>query len=409
MKRMEEWMIFMKTVALTKDFYYCGMQDPDLRTFDIIMHTEFGTTYNAYLLKSGGHTVLFETAKLKFCETYLQTIESLTRFEDIEAVIVSHTEPDHVGSLDALLQKNPEIEVVATAGAIQFLGQILNHPFKHRVVKEGDTMTVGEKTLQFMPLPNLHWPDTMYTYIVEDQTLVTCDSFGAHYSFPEGVLRSEVVRESDYLSAAKYYFDNIIGPFKQPFMQAALRRIEGLAIERICTGHGPVLDSHIDEILKLYQTWVQPASFYSGKSVIIAYVSAYGYTKELAGLIADGVREAGVPHVAVYNLEEADAARVQAEIAAADGFLLGSPTILGDALEPVWALTLGMFAATHRGKKAAAFGSYGWSGEAVPNLTARLQQIKCDVAEGFRIRFAASESERAAAQAFGKAFGESVL
>lgn len=403
----------MKTIQLTDGFYYCGVQHPDLRTFDIIMHTEFGTSYNSYLLKSGGKTVLFETAKAKFAQEYLQTLETLTPLSEISAVIVNHTEPDHVGSLDALLCKNPDIEVIGTSGAIQFLGHILNRPFKSRAVKEGDTLIVGEKTLQFMPLPNLHWPDTMFTYIPEDKTLLTCDSFGAHYCFPEGMLHSEVRSEADYIGAAKYYFDNIIGPYKQPYMQKALERIASLAIDRICTGHGPVLDSReaAEAIIALYKEWVKPTLVNSGKTVVLAYVTAYGYTEAMAGYIAEGLRSAGIApeNVRLYNIDKAATAEIQAQISAADGFLLGSPTMIGDALAPVWALTTGMFAATHRGKVAAAFGSYGWSGEAVPNLTDRLRQIKCNVQEGLRVRFQPGEADAATARAYGEAFGKTVL
>lgn len=400
-------MIQMKTLQLTNDLFYCGVQDPGLRTFDIIMHTEFGTSYNSYLLRAGDKTVLFETSKEKFEGQYLSTLKTIVDPATIDTLVVSHTEPDHVGSLAGLLALNPNLRVVGTVGAIGFLKQILNRDFNGVVVKDGETMTIGNKTLRFMGVPNLHWPDTMYTYIEEEKALVTCDSFGAHYAC-EGILRSAVTDEAGYLRAAKYYFDNIIGPFKQPFMATALSRIKDLDMRLICTGHGPVLDSHIEEILALYRAWVSPAPLFDAPTVVIAYVSAYGYTRRLAQLMAEGVQAAGA-QAKLYDLETADTAEVAAAVTASCGFLLGSPTILGDALAPVAGLTLHLLSPLVKGKPAAAFGSYGWSGEAVPNLTERLKQLKCKVQEGYRIRFRASEQEEAQARAFGESFAKTAL
>lgn len=393
-------------MELKKDFYWTGILDPSLRVFDIIMRTEFGTTYNSYVLKGSEKTAVFETAKVKFFDAYLQRLTEVTPVEEIDYIIVNHTEPDHTGSLEKLLQMNPAIQVVGTSAAIIYLKNIVNREFHSRTVKEGDTLSLGNKTLRFMPLPNLHWPDSMYTYIEEDATLVTCDSFGAHYSHP-GILRSTVTDQEGYLRAAKYYFDNILGPFRQPFMERALTRIKDLNIDMICPGHGPVLDgSYAAEIQEIYTEWVKAPAPLPQKKVVIPYVSAYGYTGMLAESIAKGIRKAAVAQVDLYDMVVSDEETVMAEIASADGFLLGSPTILGDALPPIWKILGSLFSPLCKGKPAAAFGSYGWSGEAVPNLTERMKQLKLNVAEGFRVKFKPSDEELAEAEAFGASFAE---
>nr|WP_294493305.1 FAD-dependent oxidoreductase [uncultured Mediterraneibacter sp.] len=394
----------MKSIQLRDNFYWTGIIDEQLRVFDIIMYTEFGTTYNSYVMKAGNKTVLFETAKAKFFDEYLEKLQEVTDVHKIDYLVVSHTEPDHAGSVERLLDYSPQMKVIATGCALGFLKEIVNRDFVGIPARDEDKMEIGNRTLRFMFVPNLHWPDTMYTFIEEEQILVTCDSFGAHYCLPE-VVSTEIKEEEDYQKALKYYYDCIIGPFK-PFMLKALERVETMDISMICTGHGPVLvGDRIKAVMKQYREWSTVVNPNPKKTVIIPYVSAYGYTKTLAEKIAEGVRDSGNIDVRSYDMVEADASKVSEEILFADGILLGTPTIVGDALKPIWDLTLGMFPATHGGKYAGAFGSYGWSGEGVPNITERLRQLKMKVSEGFRVRFKPSEADLVSAYEYGYQFG----
>ena len=190
----------METLQLKDNFYWTGILDHDLRVFDIIMYTEFGTTYNSYVLKTGGKTVLLETAKAKFFPEYLEKLKTVADPHKIDYLIVNHTEPDHSGSVEMLLEWNPSMKIVATGCAINFLKNIVNRDFYSIPVKDNETMKIGDKTFRFLVVPNLHWPDTMYTYIEEDKTLVTCDSFGSHYAF-DGILSSKVEDEEGYMRA----------------------------------------------------------------------------------------------------------------------------------------------------------------------------------------------------------------
>lgn len=394
----------MEILKLRDHFYWTGIVDDQLRVFDIIMYTEFGTTYNSYVMQAGDQTILFETAKAKFFDEYLEKLKQITDVDKFDYLVVSHTEPDHAGSVEKLLEINPGMKIISTGCAAGFLKEIVNGDFTSIPVKDNQEMKIGDKTLRFLIVPNLHWPDTMYTYIEEEQILITCDSFGSHYGV-EDVLVSKVTDREGYMRAAKYYFDNIIGPFK-PYMKKALDRVRELDISMICTGHGPVLDEKIDFMLDTYEEWCTVINPNEKKTVVIPYVSAYGYTKELAEAIAQGIRESGDIDVRCYDLVEADQAKVLEELGFADGFLLGSPTILGEALKPVWDLTTSIFAGTHGGKLAGAFGSYGWSGEAVPHLIERLKQLKMRVPdEGYRVRFKPGKEDLIDAHDYGYNFG----
>lgn len=393
----------MKTLELRDGFYWAGIVDDNLRVFDIIMYTEFGTTYNSYVWKAGDKVVLFETAKEKFFDEYLDKLKEIIDVTKIDYLIVDHTEPDHAGSIGRLLEYSPQMKIVATGCAIGFLKEIVNHDFTSIAVKDNQTMEIGGKTLRFLVVPNLHWPDTMYTYIEEEQLLVTCDSFGSHYGFHD-VLASRVTDHEGYMRATKYYFDCIIGPFK-PFMLKALDKVRQLDVSMICPGHGPVIDENIDRMYNIYEDWCTVVNPNQKKTVIIPYVSAYGYTKQLAEEIAKGIQDSGDIDVRSYDLVEADQAKVLEELGFADGILFGTPTIVGEALKPIWDLTTSMFAGTHGGKLASAFGSYGWSGEGVPHIIERLKQLRMKVVDGLKIRFKPGENNLLDAYEYGYNFG----
>lgn len=199
-------------------------------------------------------------------------------------------------------------------------------------------------------------------------------------------------------------FDNIIGPFK-PFMSKALARVRELDLSMICTGHGPVIDDKISWMLDTYEEWCTVVNPNPKKTVIIPYVSAYGYTAQLAQKIAEGIKASGDIDVRCYDMVEADQAKVLEELGFADGILFGTPTIVGEALKPIWDLTTSIFAGTHGGKLASAFGSYGWSGEGVPHIIERLKQLRMRVADGFRVRFKPGEDNLIDAFDYGYNFG----
>ena len=362
----------MSAIKAMDDLWWVGVEDHDLRVFDIVMHSDWGTSYNAYAVRGTEGVALFETVKEKFFDEYLANLKEVCSLDEVRYIVVGHTEPDHSGSLEKLLDLTPNATVVGSATAITFLKEIVNKPFASRAVKDGETIDLGGRTLSFLSVPFLHWPDSMYTYIPELGALFTVDSFGCHYA--DDRVFNDLI-DGDFTEAYKYYFDCIMGPFK-PFVLKALDKIKGLDIRFIGNGHGPVLRTDIPKYLEMYRAWATPVVVPADeRRVAIAYVSAYGYTRQLAGVIADALAEGGVKHVELYDLVECDLETARAAVQSADGFLLGSPTLVGDALPPIYEMLVGLNPIIHKGKPAGAFGSYGWSGEAVPKLTAQMQAI----------------------------------
>jgi len=397
----------MSALQVKDNLYWVGALDSDLRVFDVIMYTDYGTSYNSYILKTSEGNILFETAKLKFFDEFVENVTEICALETIKYIVVDHTEPDHVGSLEKLLDYCPDAKVIASQIALNFLTEICNREIPGIPVGDGDKITIGEETLSFYSVPFLHWPDSIYTYIESHKSLITCDSFGCHYADPR-VFNDQI--EGKFVDAYKYYFDMIMGPFKK-HVQYALKQIEPLDIETICPGHGPVLRENIDYYLDLYDKWsFEEEPVRSKKPLVVnAFVSAYGYTEEMAREINHGITEAVDCDIKLYDMVNEDADKVAAELALADGILFGTPTVNGDALPPVSNLVAGLNGITHGGKVAASYGSYGWSGEGPDMLNARLNLIRMDTIEPpFKSNFKPSAENREQARSFGRKFGKKV-
>jgi len=398
----------MNPKEIINNFWWVGTQDPELRVFDVLLSTDIGTSYNSFLLKGGKKNVLFDASKVLFTDTYIKALESITSVSDIDILVVSHTEPDHSGVIEKLLDMNPGIEVYATTGGQNMLKEIVNRGINGITVKDGDEIDIGGKTLRFITAPNLHWPDTMFTYVPEDRILVTCDAFGAHYSY-DPVVYDDNIDKGKYLDEARYYFDHIMRPFC-PDVLKALDKIEGLDIDIIANGHGPIFKGNTSFIIDLYRAWATEPVRNERKTVIIPYVSAYGYTRVLAEKITEGIKAAGDVDVKIYDMVYSKTEDVMCEINKADGVLLGTPTLVGEALPPIWDIASSLTPRTHGGRFAGAFGSYGWSGEGVPHILERLKQLKMRlVGEGFRVRLKPNEEDLIKAFEYGKIFGTAVV
>jgi NADH oxidase (H2O-forming) len=390
-----------QVLDISNDVKWIGILDFDIVTFDVVMETEHGTTYNSYFINADKKAIV-ETSKAKFWDTYLGKIKQVTDPAEIEYIILNHTEPDHSGNLERLLELAPNAKVVGSRLAISYLKDFLGKTFNHLVVKEGDILDLGNKTLQFIAAPNLHWPDSMYTYLVEDKFLFTCDSFGCHYCDPK--MYDDQVGNFD--EAFKYYFDVILKPFSR-FMLKAIEKIRPLEINGILTGHGPLL-------LTQWKKWVDMSEKYSREAleepekrmVFIPYVSAYHNTGLLAEKIAEGIKSVGDFDVEVADIENMPLGDIDERIARSKGIIIGCPTINQNILLPVYKMFAVISPIRDKGKVAGSFGSYGWSGEAGKLINSSLNNLKLDVlGEGLFIKFTPHETEFAQCIEYGKEIG----
>lgn len=378
---------------LKDNIYSVGVLNPGLRVFDIIMLTKYGTTYNAYLVK-GEKTALIETVHENSFDEYLENIEALVDIKDIDYIILNHTEPDHTGSVRRILEINPNITVISTAPGNKYVSGISNSKISSKIVKHNDTLDLGNgKVLRFIIAPFLHWPDSMFTYLESDKMLFSCDFLGAHYCEPT-MMDTKIKYPEQYEEAFKYYFDAIFGPFKKSVLEG-LDKIKDLDIDTICTSHGPILTEKIESAKSKYRSWCEEAlKPKDKKKCLILYVSAYGYTKKLADAAYEQLTSSNKYDVKMINVIEEDMSKIKEEIDEADAIMFGSPTINRDALKPIWDVLSCTDAIINRGKPAAVFGSYGWSGEAVPMLKARAESLGLKVVgDGFRTTFNPTEDD----------------
>ncbi|MBR4223773.1 MAG: FprA family A-type flavoprotein [Oscillospiraceae bacterium] len=393
-------------IKLKEGLYHVGARDPGLKVFDVIVPTDRGTTYNAYLIR-GEKTCLIETVHDKCSDELIANIREICPVEEIDYIVCDHTEPDHSGSLGKILDLAPDAVVYASAPAIKNIKNILNRDISSVVAKNGSVLDLGGYTLKFLSAPNLHWPDSIFTWCEELQTAFTCDFLGSPYCGE--AIDDEITDERAYLEEMERYYTYIFGPFPQAVRKGA-EILRGLSPDMVCTSHGPVLHKMVMAVNDMYDRWAQDSiGALDPKKIAIFYVSAYGYTKAMAEALAKGAESAGA-HIKIYEITGTDGDTLAEAVRTSAGYMFGSPTLNRDALPPVYSV-LGMVSAvTDRGKPALMFGSYGWSGEACGNMADRAKGLglKADE-ELMKVCFAPSDEDRTALTEKGRSFAESVI
>lgn len=398
----------MKEVNVLKvanDVHWIGVLDKEIVTFDVVMETKFGTTYNSYFINADRKAVI-ETVKEKFWPEYEAKLRSLMNPEEIEYIVMNHTEPDHSGCVGKLLELAPDAVIVGTGNAIRYLKDLTTVPFKSIQVKDGDELDLGNKTLRFISAPNLHWPDTMYSYLVEERVLFTCDSFGAHYA--DDRMFDDLV--GDWDESFKYYFDMILKPFSR-FMLKAIERIRPLDIDVICTGHGPILRSTWRKYVDLSERYAREALALPQRTrVYIPYVSAYHKTGALAQAIEAGLKSNPEIEAYVQDIEHTSLGDIDMQVAMASGIIIGCPTINQNILLPIYRLFAVISPLRDKGKLAGGFGSYGWSGEGMKIIRTNLENLKLQYTEDdVFVKFSPDGTDLERASNYGKRFGNLLL
>ena len=390
----------MDPVLVKNDIYWLGVHDPHLDAFEVVLPTPWGTTYNSYLIMAAKPT-LVEAVKVTFRDEYVEKLKSLIDPLKIEYLILNHTEADHSGAVPWLAEVAPNARVVTSKAASRQTHQLFHLEREPLAVGDGDSLELGDRELTFISAPFLHWPDTMFTYSPRDRVLFTCDAFGVHFCDERAVFDDEA---GDFAGPYRYYFDNIMRPFRDKVRQA-VDKIAALDVDVICTGHGPVLRTDPRKYVELYRTWSEEPDEGRVKPLVVVFYSGdYGNVAQMADQIARGLAAAGA-EPALRDVTSIKSGEVSALLGEAAGLLIGVPAVADDALEPVERV-LAEAANVVGGKPAAAFGPFGTTGEAVQRVEGRLKEAGAKLARpALAVDFAPDEEVFQRCRAFGLDFG----
>lgn len=390
-------------VEIKPGLYWIGSEDPDLRVFDDLFPTEHGTSYNAYLLKGTEKTAIIDTVDHKNVDEYMDRVRSLVDPATIDYIIVNHTEHDHTGSLAYLLEQAPQAVVYCTIAAKNFLGNMLHRPFTCQTVKDGDTLDLGGRTLRFITAPFLHWPDTMFTRLEEENILFSCDAFGAHYWNAGHIFNDEC---DDFTSARHFYFDCIFRPFKDKVL-SAVEKIRHDVIDMICPSHGPIIRKDPWKVIQQFENWSKPPS--QSKKIVILFLSPHGSTEMMANAVANGAKVDGL-EICSYHINSLTAGELRNLMEEASALIFGIPTFNRDIAKPMWEVLAYLSTVKLQTNLAGIFGSYGWSGEACKMAEERLKSLGFKlVADSVRTTFTPTDEVLIRCEELGRAVAEEVL
>ncbi|MDD5277606.1 MAG: FprA family A-type flavoprotein [Methylovulum sp.] len=399
-----------QAVALSERVHWIGALDPNLRTFDIILKTANGTSYNAYLVRGSHGVAVIDTVKENFADDFFTRLESVARYDEITVIVLNHLEPDHTGALPELMRRAPNARLYISQKAQTMVKALLKQDtLSFTPVLTGDGVSLGDRTLQFLHTPYLHWPDTQCTYLPEEQTLFSGDVFGCHFC-DNRLFNDEV---GDFRFSFEYYYAHIMRPFKE-YVNRALELIEPLPLQHIAPAHGPLLRDrphrYVQRYRELSQAALQNVINDGEKTLLIFYISSYGNTRRMAEAIYEGAMSIERVRVSLYDLEGSDLTSFVDLIEEADGMVFGTPTINGDAVKPVWDLLSSLAVINLKTKLGGVFGSYGWSGEAVRMVEDRLRGLKLRVpVSGLRIKLIPTDEEIELCHGFGRELGQELV
>ncbi len=361
----------MKFREIKNNVFYCGLNDCERRIFDELIPLEHGTTYNSYLVKGSEKTAIIDTMYPPKSDEYLKNFDE-NGITKVDYIIANHGEQDHTGTIPKLLEKYPEAVVVTNAICKGNIMEMLLVPEeKIQVVKNGDELSLGDKTLKFLIAPGVHWPDTMFTHIAEDNLLCTCDFLGAHYTFDE--IFCPDTKEVEH--SAKRYYAEIMMPFRN-LCKKYTKQVKELNPDMILPSHGPIYKNP-DFILDLYEDWTAD----EGKNlVLLPYVSMYNSTEEMIDYIAKKLNEKGI-NTQVFDIVTGDLGDLAMGLVDATTIVLGSSMVLAGP-HPM-AVNVAYLANILKPKaKFATFvGSYGWGGNLFGTLSQMLSGLKVESIE----------------------------
>ncbi|RLG99031.1 FprA family A-type flavoprotein [Candidatus Bathyarchaeota archaeon] len=366
----------MKPRKLVNRVYWVGAVDWDRRLFDELIPLPDGTSYNAYLIKGSEKTALIDTVDPTMTDVLVKNLKLLD-VEDIDYVVTNHAEQDHSGALPEILKLYPKAKVISTRKCKELLVNLLLIPEdKIITVEDRETLALGDKTLEFIHLPWVHWPETMVTYLREDGILFPCDLFGSHFASSDLYVTDEAM----IYEAAKRYYAEIMMPFRT-IIERNLKKLQGLDLKVIAPSHGPVYNRP-DFITEAYREWV-----YSPPKnvVVLPYVSMHGSTKVMVDYFVSALVDRGVA-VKQFNLTKTDIGKLAMALVDAATIVVGSPTVLGGPHPNVVYAVYLTNALRPKLKFASIIGSYGWGGRTVDVIAGMLSNLRVELLEPVLVR-----------------------
>jgi flavorubredoxin len=357
----------MKARQIKKDVYWVGAIDWDRRLFDALIPLPDGTSYNAYLVRGSQKVALIDAVDLSMKDVLMAYLEN---FPVIDYVIANHAEQDHSGSLPQVLAKYPGAKVVTTPKCKDLLMALLLIPEDRFItVSDGETLSLGDKTLEFIHAPWVHWPETMLTYLREDRILFSCDLFGSHLATTD----LYVADEGQVYEAAKRYYAEIMMPF-HTIIEKHMERLSGYKIDIIAPSHGPLYD-RAEFIMEAYRSWVlgPPKNI-----VVLPYISMHGSTQKMVEYFVGALADRGVA-VKQFNLAATDIGKLAMALVDAATMVIGTPTVLVGP-HPNVAHAAFLVNALRPGLQfISIIGSYGWGSKAVEQLQGMIPNLKAEV------------------------------
>lgn len=373
----------MKFQEIKNNIYYCGLNDCDRRIFDELIPLEHGTSYNSYLVKGSEKTAIIDTMYPPKTTEYIKRLVE-NQIGKVDYIVANHGEQDHSGSIPALLEKYPNAVVLTNPKCAENIKSMLHVPEeKIRVVTDGEEISLGDKTLKFIFAPGVHWPDTMFTYIKEDNVICTCDFLGAHYTFSDVF----AVESNELYKSAKRYYAEIMMPFRM-MCKRYTKMIQDMKVDMILPSHGPV-HKNPDYILDAYADWTsdEPKNL-----VVMPYVSMYNSTKEMIDYLAGKLEEKGIKTFK-FDIVDDDLGDLAMELVDAATIAMGTSMVLAGP-HPM-AVNVAYLAAVLRPKAkfATLLGSYGWGGKLFDVIADLLAPLKLDLVEPLQIKGKPTEDD----------------
>jgi anaerobic nitric oxide reductase flavorubredoxin len=391
-------------VTIKNNVQWVGKIDWELKKFHGDEYsTHRGSSYNSYLIKED-KIALIDTVWAPFAKEFVENLAKEVDLKKIDYVIANHAENDHSGALPLLMQQIPDVPIYCTKNGVKSLKGLYHKDWNFKVVKTGDKLSLGSKELIFIEAPMLHWPDSMFTYLTGDNLLFSNDAFGQHYA--SEFMFNDRVDQSELFAECIKYYANILTPFS-PLVIKKIKEVLsfGLPVDMICTSHGIIWRENPTQIVEKYLSW---ADNYQENQITLVYDTMWDSTRIMAEQIAAGIRETdGDVTVKLFNLAKSDKNDVITEIFKSKAILLGSPTVNSGVLVSVAAMLEEIRGLKFKSKKAGAFGSYGWSGEAVNVMSARLAESGFAVVDdGLRLTWAPDEESSLLCRDYGRSFAQ---